>query len=101
MLGEGFYSGFGGVVGRVGGGVRDSLFGACDDDGGGVGLGAEGGEEGGYAVDDAEEVGVHDLYTEELISIDRLVDWNVLGGKGHFVEVFNILPPAFETDACV
>lgn len=62
MLSEGFYSGFGGVVGGVGGGVCDALFGACDDDGGGVGLlGAQGGEEGGYAVYDAEEVGVHYL----------------------------------------
>ena len=61
MLGKGFYGRFGGVVGGVGRGVRDALFGACDDDGGGLGLGAEGGEEGGYAVDDAEEVGVHDL----------------------------------------
>ena len=34
-------------------------------------LGAEGGEEGGYAVYDAEEVGVHDLfiYRKECVSI--------------------------------
>lgn len=37
------------------------MFTAGDDDGGGGGLGAEAGEEGGYAVDDAEEVGGYDL----------------------------------------
>ena len=30
-----------------------------------MGLGAEGGEEGRYAVDDAEEVGVHYLYIQK------------------------------------
>ena len=32
-----------------------------------MGLGAEGGEEGRYAVDDAEEVGVYDLFTKREI----------------------------------
>ena len=60
-FGEGFDGGFAGVVGGVAGRVGDALFAAGDDDGGRVGLGAEAGEEGADAVDDAEEVGIDDL----------------------------------------
>lgn len=69
MLREGLDGRFGGVVRGVAGGVGDALFGSRDDYGG---WGRRGGrrrrrrrgderEEGVEAVDDAEEVHVHDL----------------------------------------
>lgn len=63
MLGQGLDGGFRGVVGWVAGRVRDTLLGACDDDGGGAacGEGVERGEEGGDAVEGAEVVRSHDL----------------------------------------
>ena len=61
VLGEGFESRFGGVVGHVAGRVGDALLRAGYDDGGCGGAGADEGEEGGDAVDGAEEVGVHYL----------------------------------------
>lgn len=64
MLGECLDGRFGGVVSWIARGVGDSLFGACDQDGAGVrggGMAGYEGEEGGQAVDYAEEVYVHDL----------------------------------------
>lgn len=61
MFGKRLDSGFRGVVSGVSGGIGDSLFGTGDDDGGGVGVGCYGGEEGVDAVYDTEEVYGEDL----------------------------------------
>ncbi len=61
VFGEGLEGGFGSVVGRVAGRVGDALLAAGDDDCGRRRAGAEGGQERGEAVYDAEEVRVHYL----------------------------------------
>ena len=59
LLGERLDGRLGRVVRRVAGRVGDSLLGAREDDGGGTGGFLDHGQEGGEAVDDAEEVGGH------------------------------------------
>lgn len=61
MFGDGFDGSFGGIVSGIAGWIRDTLFRTGDDDGGGLALCAEGGEEGRNAVDDAEKVCIHYL----------------------------------------
>lgn len=61
MFREAFNSGFRGVIGRITGWVRDTLFTPCDDNGCRTRLAAETREEGRYTVDDAKQIGVHDL----------------------------------------
>jgi hypothetical protein len=60
VLGESFNGGLGHVVGGVAGRVGDALFGAGYYYGGWF-LGVDEGEEGGYSVYDAEEVGIENL----------------------------------------
>lgn len=72
LLGEGLDRGFRGVVGWVSGGVGDALLGTGDDYCRGRGLGADGREKGGYAVDDTEEVGVYDLQNAEGKIMDSI-----------------------------
>ena len=59
-----------------------------------MGLGADGGEEDRNAVDDTEEIGVHDLSVLCKGKVFKV--WNEWA---HLVEVFRILPPALESDA--
>ena len=61
MFGKAFDSSFGSVVSGIARRIRDALFRAGDDDRAGLALCAEGGEEGGNAVDDTEEVCIHYL----------------------------------------
>ena len=70
MFGEGLDGSLGGVVSGIAGRICDALFRAGDDDGGGLALCSEGGEEGGNAVDDAEEICIHYLrYKISVITI--------------------------------
>ena len=61
MFGEAFDSSFGGIVRGIAGRISDSLFRAAYNDRGWLALRAETGEEGGNAIDDAEQVCIHYL----------------------------------------
>lgn len=99
MLCKGFDGGFGGVVGGIPWRVRDALFGARNHYRCGMLLGAETGEEGRYAVYDAEEVGVHDLCG--ILLILKEGEEQFMNGVVYFVEVLNILPSTLEPNACI
>ena len=61
MFCESFDSSFGGVISGIARRIGDALFRAGNDNGGGLALCAETGEESGNAIDDAKEVCINYL----------------------------------------
>lgn len=65
-----------------------------------MGLGSEAGEEGGDAVYDAEEVGVHYLLTPiESVSRPTIGRAQLTRGVAYCMKIFHIIPPTLYPNA--